>query len=281
MKIYSVSTILQSIVTKLLPILMIFCVFGCCKKIDKVPIEMIYVQGGTFEMGSPETEKDRIEDEGPVHSVTVNSFYIGKYEVTQKQWKSVREKEKNPSHNKGDNLPVENIQWFEVVKFCNDKSEAAGLTPCYTINKKKVICNWSANGYRLPTEAEWEYAAKGGDKSKGYLYSGGNDIDDVAYTRGDTVTGTNLVGMKKPNELGIYDMSGNVYELCWDMYDKNYYKKGIMKNPYGASKGKYIVYRGGGWSHWESRARCSYRSYLVRSDRGWFIGFRVVRSADK
>ncbi|HOD55268.1 MAG TPA: SUMF1/EgtB/PvdO family nonheme iron enzyme, partial [Candidatus Cloacimonadota bacterium] len=143
--------------------------------INGIAIEMCLVEGGTFQMGSTKG----VSNEKPVHSVTVSSFYIGKYEVTQKEWQAVMGN--NPSNSKGDNKPVESITWYQAVEFCNKLSQKEGLTPAYTINGTSVSCNWNADGYRLPTEAEWEFAARGGKLSKGYTYSGSNNLDEVGW----------------------------------------------------------------------------------------------------
>ena len=202
---------------------------------------MVFVQGGTFQMGSTNGGSD----EKPVHTVTIDDFYIGKYEVTQKEWKEIMGN--NPSNFKGDNLPVEQVSWYDVVDFCNIKSEAEGLTRCYSGSGENITCNFNANGYRLPTEAEWEYSARGGNKSKGYnKYSGSNNIDNVAWYKDNSSSQTHPVGQKKPNELGIYDISGNVWEWCWDWFDSNYYSKSSTRNPTGTSCGTSRVLRGGG-----------------------------------
>ncbi|MDD3052210.1 MAG: SUMF1/EgtB/PvdO family nonheme iron enzyme, partial [Candidatus Cloacimonetes bacterium] len=135
---------------------------------------MIFVRGGTFLMGSDDGEKD----EKPVHSVTVEDFYIERYEVTQKEWKEVMGS--NPSCSKGDDLPVEKISWYDAVSFCNKKSISKGLTPCYSGRGVDIVCDWNANGYRLPTEAEWEYAARGGRKTGNFIFAGSNEVDEVA-----------------------------------------------------------------------------------------------------
>ena len=187
------------------------------------PKKMIYVEGGTFQMGSTNGGSS----EQPIHTVTVSSFLIGKYEVTQKEWQEVMGY--NPSYSEGDNRPVEKVSWYDAVEFCNKLSEKEGLTPAYTINGFDVSCNWSANGYRLPTEAEWEYAAKGGKKSKNYKYSGSDNIDDVAWYDANSDGRSHDVGTKAPNELGIYDMSGNVWEMCWDSFDNSYKFHSVKK----------------------------------------------------
>jgi formylglycine-generating enzyme len=195
-------------------------------------------------------------------------FYIGKTEVTQAQWKAVMGN--NPSSFKGDNLPVETVSWFDAVDFCNKLSEMEGLTKCYSGSGNNLSCNFKASGYRLPTEAEWEYAAKGGNQSKGYTYSGSNNVDEVAwydknsYDKGKNHPdyGTHQVATKKPNELGIHDMSGNVWEWCWDWY----------------TEGKTRVLRGGSWGFGNDHCEVAYRNDSIPDDRLGNFGFRVART---
>ena len=220
-------------------------------------IEMVYVEGGTFMMGSYNGQNDK----KPVHKVTVKSFYIGKYEVTQKQWKKVMGT--NPSHFKGCyNCPVENVSWNDVQEFLRKLNTKTG------------------QHYRLPTEAEWEYAAQGGNKSKGYKYSGSNNISEVAWYWGNSGK-THAVGMKHSNELGIYDMSGNVWEWCSDWYNKKYYKKSPQDNPQGLSGGKYRILRGGGWYYSESYCHTTHRNWSKPGNRNDNYGFRIVRDPVK
>ena len=228
--------------------------------------EMISVKGGTFTMGSTEGGPD----EHPTHQVTVSDFMIGKYEVTQELWESVMGN--NPSDFKGSKKPVEYVGWYDVVEFCNQFSEKQGLQKVYSGSGDKIVCDFNLNGYRLPTEAEWEYAAKGGNKSKGYRYSGSNNIDAIAWYDGDLGSTTNDVGRKNPNELGIYDMSGNVWEWCWDRYGT--YNSGNQTNPKGASSGSDRVFRGGSWYGSAGNCRVTYRS----KGRTILLGFRVVRT---
>jgi formylglycine-generating enzyme len=192
----------------------LFLIMSCSRKPSEIE-EMVFVEGGTFQMGSNVGDLD----EKPVHQVTVSDFYIGKYEVTQKEWVEIMGS--NPSHFKGDNLPVEKVSWFDAIEYCNKRSVQEGLNPVYSINGNtspsdwtngKIVANWDADGYRLPTEAEWEYSARGGNKSRGFTYSGSNTIGEVAWYRDNSGRKTNSVGQKKPNELGIYDMTGNVWE---------------------------------------------------------------------
>ena len=193
---------------------------------DAMQIEMVFVEGGTFIMGcTPEQGDDCRDDEKPAHQVTLSDFYIGKYEVTQKQWKAVMFH--NPSDNKGDNLPVEGVTWEEVQEFIKKLNSKTG------------------RNYRLPTEAEWEYAARGGNQSRGYKYSGSNNIDEVTWN-GDYFDGSPhpAVGMKKANELGIYDMSANVVEFVND-WMQLYYTSIPQINPQGAVSGGSHITRGG------------------------------------
>ncbi len=203
-------------------------------------IEMVYVEGGTFKMGATsEQGSDAFPTEKPVHSVTLSSFYIGKTEVTQELWTAVMGS--NPSKfNKGGNYPVENIS--DLVR---------------TFLKK--LNDITGKNYRLPTEAEWEYAARGGNKSKGYKYSGSNDISEVAVC---FMTDPSPVASKSPNELGIYDMSGNVQEYCSDLYGN--YKSNPQTNPKGASIGEELggyILRGGSFNDWPRSCRVSSRNW--------------------
>jgi sulfatase modifying factor 1 len=216
--------------------------------------EFVSVEGGTFQMGSTVSD-----DEKPIHSVTLNSFSIGKYEVTQKQWQSVMGN--NPSNFKGDNLPVEQVSWNDIQDFIEK------------LNQKE-----KTNAYRLPTEAEWEYAARGGNKSNGYTYSGSNSIDNVAWYSSNSGSTTHTVGTKQANELGVYDMSGNVWEWCNDWYEANYYKNSAGSNPQGASTGSVRVLRGGSWDFFGINCRVADRGGSKPDNRFVNYGFRLVRT---
>ncbi|MCD6161624.1 MAG: SUMF1/EgtB/PvdO family nonheme iron enzyme [candidate division Zixibacteria bacterium] len=248
---------------------------------------MIFVEGGTFTMGRSKGKSDN--DEKPAHKVTLSSFYIGKYEVTQREWKEIMGN--NPSKFKGDDLPVEKVSWYDAVEFCNNKSIKEGLTPCYIINKSKndtnnksdydklkwlVACNFDANGYRLPTEAEWEYAARGGNKSQGYKYSGSDNIKEVAWYNDNSKKKTHKVGLKRPNELGIYDMTGNVWEWCWDWYGS--YSSSSATNPKGSSSGIARILRGGSWGNFDRFSRVAFRVMYNPDNTFDKLGFRVIVS---
>jgi formylglycine-generating enzyme required for sulfatase activity len=258
---------------------------------------MVFVQGGMYQMGSNDGESD----EKPVHNVTVSDFYIGKYEVTQKEWQDVMGS--NPSATDrgiGDSYPVNRVSWYDILVFCNKLSMKEALTPVYSISGSPnpgnwgsiptsnstwdaVTCNWNANGYRLPTEAEWEYAARGCNKSvtlngvEGYKYSGSNNIDEVAWYDSNSGSKTQPVGTKKPNELGIYDMSGNVWEWCWDW--KGSYSSSSQTNPKGASSRSSRVIRGGSWNYDAEYCRVATRNCGYPNSRNRILGFRLLRSS--
>ncbi|MDE5610779.1 MAG: SUMF1/EgtB/PvdO family nonheme iron enzyme [Odoribacter sp.] len=227
--------------------------------ISGASFDMVYVQGGTFRMGASEDDDEALDWEKPVHEVTLSDYYIGKYEVTQGLWKAVMGE--NPSYfQKGNNYPVECVSWNDIQTFLTKLSELTG---------KKYV---------LPTEAQWEYAARGGAKSQGYKYSGGNDIDEVAWYWGNSEEkySTSPVGLKKANELGIYDMSGNVWEWCQDWYSSNYYANSPQTDPAGPETGSRRVGRGGSWNHGAQDCRVSYR-YDNRPDVRYIgLGFRVA-----
>ena len=235
-------------------------------------IEMILVKGGTFTMGCTSEQSDCDNDEKPTHQVTLSDFYIGKYEVTQKQWKEIMGN--NPSKFTGcDNCPVEQVSWNDIQDFIKKLNQKTGKR------------------YRLPTEAEWEYAARGGastgsastgSASTGSAtgatkYAGSNNVDIVAWYSGNSNSKTHPVGQKQPNELGIYDMSGNVWEWCADWYDEGYYNNSPRNNPRGPTKGDYRVLRGGSWflNYWYCRVANRNNGY---PDYRYFnSGFRLAQ----
>lgn len=238
---------------------------------SKTP-KMIEVTGGTFQMGSTQGHKD----ENPVHAVTVSSFLIGKYEVTQQEWFVVMGS--NPSHRIGDDLPVENIGWYEAVDFCNQLSFREGLTPCYGGSGESITCDWGANGYRLPTEAEWEFAARGGNQSNYHIYSGSDNIGSVAWYDSNSSGMTHSVGSKDKNELGIHDMSGNVIEWCWDRYGGTFYGNSPKLDPQGVGSGADRVLRGGAWTLEDFNCRVAFRSNKRPHDNANYRGFRLARA---
>ena len=219
--------------------------------------DMVYVDGGTFTMGATsEQDSDAYDNEKPAHQVTLSSFYICKHEVTQEEWEAVMGS--NPSNFKGNRLPVENVSWEDCQTFISKLNSITGKQ------------------YRLPTEAEWEYAARGGNRSNGYKYSGSNTLDNVAWYGYNSGDKTHEVMTKSPNELGLYDMSGNVWEWCSDWYNSEYYNYSSSNNPKGASSDSSRVYRGGSWFSGARGCRVSYRGSGTPSGRNNYLGLRLV-----
>ena len=222
-----------------------------------ITIDMVKVEAGTFMMGATSEMQNPFDEEKPVHQVTLtNDYYMGKYEVTQALWQAVMGS--NPSKFKGDDLPVEQVSWNDCQEFI---SKLNGLT-----GKK----------FRLPTEAEWEYAARGGKKSRGYQYSGSSNISDVAWYDGNSGSKTHPVGMKQANELGIYDMSGNVFEWCQDLYGS--YVSSSQTNPTGAVSGSHRVLRGGSCFYIAMGCRSSVHGGDSPDRRPCSFGLRLVLS---
>ena len=263
-------------------------------------VELVYISGGSFQMGNPDSSIDGSNSERPVHTVTVSSFSMSKYQVTQGQYEAVMGSNPSSSYGVGDNYPVYYVSWYDALVFCNKLSVMEDLTPAYRINGSTDTATWGgvpttssttwnavtivsdSTGYRLPTEAQWEYAAKGGDGSPGnYKYSGSDTVDEVAWYSGNngasgTATyGSKEVGTKAPNGLGIYDMSGNLREWCWDWYVS--YPSTAQTDPTGASSGSFRVLRGGGWLHSAGGVRSAYRVDGIPGDRYYYGGFRLVR----
>ena len=215
--------------------------------------QMVLVEGGSFIMGSNED----MANEKPAHKVTLKTFYMGKYEVTQSLWKSVMGS--NPSHfNDCGECPVEELTWDMIQEF---------FIKLNTLTGKK---------YRLPTEAEWEYAAAGGNQSKGYRYSGSNDPAEAGWYKVNAGERTHPVGQKKANELGIYDMTGNAWELCEDWYQNDYYKKSPFSNPVCTKESSYRVSRGGSWRSMELRLYNKARNRNIKDHHIANGGFRLA-----
>jgi sulfatase modifying factor 1 len=253
---------------------------------------MVFVRGGSFLMG------DRLGDgeshERPVHRVIVQDFLIADCEVTQAEWLELMGEDDTPCYFRGDDLlPVEEVNWYDCIEFCNRRSAKEGLEPYYIFDRVRRdpanqnredtdLYRWLvervpwAEGYRLPTEAEWEYAARGGELSRGYKYSGSDDPDEVAWYTDNSGLKTHPVGTKKPNELGLHDMSGNVWEWCWDWYDR-YPWNFDMDFAYGR---RARVVRGGSYGGFAADdVRCSSRWCDDPDSWEGFFGLRVCRNA--
>lgn len=256
--------------------------FSCGKRSDtavknittKSGIDMVYLPGGEFTMGSGE------EGESPAHRVKVSPFYIDKTEVTQEMYRKLDLP--NPSHFKGDKNPVEMVAWVNAAIYCNERSIEEGLKPCY--DEKTWECNFSANGYRLPTEAEWEYAAKAGTDGEYFFGTDARNMKNYAIYGKNSSGKTAPAGSRKPNPWGLLDMYGNVAEWCNDFYAAGYYSKSPAENPSGPDAGRERVIRGGSWNDGEeitsSTARgmdASISDACILRDT---IGFRCVRRAE-
>ena len=284
--------------------------------------DMVIIRGGTFTMGCTSEQRDCRDAEKPAHEVTVSDFYLGRYAVTVREFKAFvdatgyktdAEKEGwswvwtgswekkeglNWKHDANGNIrpasemnhPVLYVSWYDAVAYCNWLSEQQGLRKVYTIRGREVVADWSANGYRLPTEAEWEYAARGGGKS--VLFGNGKNVADPSEINFDgsarwkkaySVAGvyrekTVPVGsLNSPNGLGLHDMSGNVYEWCWDW--KADYSSSSKTNPRGPERGSDRVGRGGSWFSTPRLCRVAYRNYNAPTGRYFNVGFRLARSS--
>ena len=259
----------------------------------EIPKSFVLIEGGTFQMGSPETESWRSDDETQ-HTVTVSNFYMSQYELTQEEYEKVMGN--NPSNFSGNDLPVDNLSWLYAVSYCNARSESEGLTPVYTIDGQNVSWDRSANGYRLPTEAEWEYACRAGTvtpfhtetsisaEEANYYGHYPYMIEDNYFSQGnlDTQPGeyrqtTVAVNSFAPNAFGLYNTHGNVGEWVWDYYGE--YPKTEETDPAGPDSGTLRVYRGGGWNDFAKNMRSAYRATLAQDKGSFNIGMRLVLNA--
>jgi len=236
----------------------------------------VRINGSTFTMGSSANEegRGRRDSDEIQRQVTISSFQMSRYQVTQREYQEVMGT--NPSHFIGENLPVEMISWFDAVEYCNRRSQREGLTPAYTIsgsgNNRTVTWNRNANGYRLPTEAEWEYACRAETTT---AYNTGASLTTSQANFGNQNGRTTPVGSYPANNWGLYDMHGNVHEWCWDWYGA--YTSGAQTNPTGAVSGEYRVMRGGSWDYFVLLLRSANRMSFSPYFRYNSIGFRVVR----
>ena len=267
---------------------------------DKVSVpstaddRFVLIESGTFNMGSPDTENWRIDDE-KLHEVTVSSFYIDPYETIQSDYESIMGND--PSTFDGERLPVDNISWLDAIEYANARSKAAGLTPAYSVNDGEVIWDRSADGYRLPTEAEWEYACRAGtstpfntehslsaDDANFYghypyeIEENYFDNDDLEARPGEYRQTTIDVGSFEPNKWGLYDCHGNVSEWCWDYYGE--YDAEGSSDPAGPLSGTRHIYRGGGWNDFAKNMRSAYRAAGQADMKSYNLGVRLVRNAD-
>lgn len=238
-------------------------------------LDMALIPAGTFTMG--DQAGAGVANETPTRSVSVNAFFMSKHEISQRVYQEVMGA--NPSYNKGDNRPVENITWFKALEFCNALSARQGYEMCYVDINGNVSVEMGANGYRLPTEAEWEYGCKAGTASSYYTGNSKADLESAGWYSGNGGGTTHDVGKLRANNFGLFDMHGNVFEWCWDWFKSDYYQDGQNNNPLGPAGGSDRVCRGGSYFVFEFGCRSSFRSMLKPSIPSRDIGFRVVRKA--
>ena len=244
--------------------------------------ELALVEAGSFLMGSV----DGNPNEQPVHEVRISrSFYMSKFELTEGQYLQfcsvVRgvtwPQDLGWGHGPSTATPV---TWYDAAKLCNWLSMNEGLNSCYSGRGRSTSCDFDANGYRMPTEAEWEYAARGGARGQGFIFAGSDDPDDVAWHLGNSGAQIQSVGQKEPNELGLYDMSGNGWEWCWDLYGQEYYAESPAADPRGPSSGTERIRRGGSFMNNAQDIRTTFRSSDVADNRFQVAGLRVMRLAE-
>lgn len=241
--------------------------------------KFVLVQGGTFKMG---TGKPVEPHEGPVHPVTLSDYYIAKTEVTFNdldQWCKATGRDTFPAGPWGRGQQVAIIvSWVDAVNYCNWLSEKEKLSKCYIVEGENAVFLDTAKGYRLPTEAEWEFAARGGNKSKGTFFSGSDVISEAGWYQVNSGQVPHAVAQKKANELGLFDMSGNVWEWVWDWYDAGYYQHSPVANPQGPPSGNYRVMRGGAWYNQAEYVNVYTRQNAGPAFKQNSVGFRVART---
>jgi formylglycine-generating enzyme required for sulfatase activity len=261
--------------------------------LPEAPPNFIEMPGRPFIMGRTIGTGD--EDDYPAHLVTLSPYAICKYETTQSEWQAIMGSNPAYGYGVGPNFPVYNVSWYSILKYCNLKSISENLDPVYSINGstnpqtwgtvptssnvawKSAICNLTANGYRLPTEAEWEYAARGGTNYPDYVYSGSNVLNTVGwYVGNNTPYGVKAVGTKAPNHLGIHDMSGNLWEYCWDWFTP--YPAEDQVNPLGGPTGIHRIARGGYWLNQADVCQVHHRSGYWDYTGSYWMGFRLAKS---
>jgi formylglycine-generating enzyme required for sulfatase activity len=238
-------------------------------------IEMVLLPGGFLKMGSEKGSLDEI----PVHKVWIDTFLMDKFEVTQDMFRQFEISD--PSYFQGEGLPAEQLTWIDAARFCNERSYIEGLDPCYDEDTWK--CDFEADGYRLPSEAEWEYACRAGTNSEYFFGSDPGKLKQFGWFENNALEKTHQIGTRDPNHWGLYDMYGNVAEWCNDYFDEEYYQNSPQENPHGPEQGELRVIRGGAWNSSDQSCRSTYRTGSASVDDGCMVsnavGFRCVRNA--
>jgi formylglycine-generating enzyme required for sulfatase activity len=252
-------------------------------------IRLKRIPAGTFRMGSYDGEGE--QQEHPQHAVRISRpFYLGVYEVTQSEYQAVMGQ--NPSHfsrtgagndkvagQSTDQLPVESVTWLDAVRFCNALSYREGLRPFYEIYSDNVrVPDWNGTGYRLPTEAEWEYACRADSTTRYCFGEDANVLDEYAWYTANSGSQTHPIGKMKPNAFGLYDMHGNVWEWCWDGFDADYYERSPANDPRGPERAASRVIRGGSWLNDPYLPRSAYRFWELPESQRTYLGFRLARA---
>ena len=251
--------------------------------INAIGMRLVLIPAGEFKMGSPDSDPDAVAFQKPQHRVRITRpFCLGATEVTQGQYQAVTGA--NPSHFQGSaDLPVENVSWLDAIDYCSELSRKEGLTPFYRVQGETVeVPDWNGTGYRLPTEAEWEYVCRAGSTTRYNFGDDAADLGEFAWYSGNSQTQnvrlSHPVGQKRPNAWGLYDMHGNVEEWCWDGYEADYYSKNPSSaDPLGPSQAASRVNRGGCWRLSPQRSRSAFRSGQAPGNRSAVLGFRVAR----
>ena len=264
-----------------IPLILIICTFlllsSCFENLEKNISKnhgigsahaMVLINGGSFIMGQDNGNKD----EGPTHKITLASFYMVKTEVIQAKYHKIMGV--NPSFFKGQNLPVDSVSWLDAISFCNKRSMEDGLIPSYDLTTG--LCDFTVNGYRLPTEAQWEFAAGLGKTKKFFFDKSIKSLDLYSWNKSNSQRRTHLVSQKKANQNGLYDIYGNVFEWCHDWYSSKYYLNSVVTNPRGPLKGKNKVLRGGSYASGENICNNYYRFNYAQDNKDICIGFNFI-----
>jgi formylglycine-generating enzyme required for sulfatase activity len=241
------------------------------------PVELVPIPGGLFRMGSPDSEEGRYNDEGPIHEVRISPFTCMRFPVTRRLYRKIMGQDPGRPEGDADDRPVNNVSWLDAMRFCNELSKREGLTPCYRFDGDGVSWDRTAGGYRLLTEAEWEYACRAGTTTRWSFGDAEELLREHAWFEGNSEGAPQPVGGKRANPWGLHDMHGNVWEWCWDWYGQ--YSAAAANDPMGPAEGEGRVLRGGAFFDQPRELRSAIRDGFEPTGRVWGIGFRCARGA--